>query len=188
MEALKTCPFCGKEAVQQRSEMRETEYKGHRAQLPLHYLVCEACGADFGSAHEAKLTRRATLAWRKQIDGLLPGCDIAALRKRYGLTQAQATTLFGGGSVAFSKYENDEVMQSDAMDALLRLVADDARAFETLVHEKGMGGEIRGQGDEPVIRQAAHHSERKATDRTALYEPRQFRLTEEERAKKGKKP
>ncbi|MCO4245814.1 type II toxin-antitoxin system MqsA family antitoxin, partial [Acidovorax facilis] len=78
------------------------------------------------------------MAFRKQVDGLLTGDEIAALRKQYKLKQAQAAQLFGGGPVAFSKYENDDVAQSEAMDTLLRLVRRSPEAFWALVEEKGL--------------------------------------------------
>lgn len=78
------------------------------------------------------------LAFRKSVDGLLTSTDILALRKRYGLTQTQAAQLFGGGPVAFSKYENDDVAHSEAMDSLLRLVRRSEVAYWELVAEKGM--------------------------------------------------
>lgn len=55
------------------------------------------------------------------MDGLLTGAQIRTLRESLGLTQAQAARIFGGGPVAFSKYEHDDVTQSDAMDKLLRV-------------------------------------------------------------------
>jgi HTH-type transcriptional regulator/antitoxin MqsA len=74
---------------------------------------------------------------------LLTGAEILALRKRYGLTQPQAARLFGGGPVAFSKYENDDVAHSEAMDKLLRLVLRSETAFWELVDQEGMTAELR---------------------------------------------
>lgn len=39
------------------------------------------------------------------------------------MTQGLAAELFGGGKVAFSRYESDDITQSTAMDSLLRLCA-----------------------------------------------------------------
>ena len=60
---------------------------------------------------------------RKKHSGLLTGEEVRASRKSLRLSQEQAAQLFGGGPVAFSKYENDEITQSDAMDRLIWLVA-----------------------------------------------------------------
>jgi HTH-type transcriptional regulator/antitoxin MqsA len=90
-----------------------------------------------------RANKRAVMAFRKQVDGLLSGADIAALRERYKLNQKQAARLFGGGPVAFSKYENDDVAHSEAMDKLLRLVLRSEEAFWALVDQEGMTAELR---------------------------------------------
>jgi HTH-type transcriptional regulator/antitoxin MqsA len=136
------CPLCGVGQVTAKVDEVETEYKGHSALLPMHYQVCAHCTSDFSGADENRLNRRALLAFRKRVDGLLTGADIAALRQQYHLTQVQAARLFGGGPVAFSKYENDDVMQSEPMDNLLRLVRRSPDAFWQLVQEKSMAAEI----------------------------------------------
>ncbi|HEC06256.1 MAG TPA: type II toxin-antitoxin system MqsA family antitoxin, partial [Thiolapillus brandeum] len=72
------------------------------------------------------------VAFKKQVDGLLSGAEVRALREKLGLSQADAAKVFGGGPVAFSKYESDDVAQSEAMDKLLRLAAEIPAAFEVL--------------------------------------------------------
>ena len=85
------------------------------------------------------------MAFRKSVDGLLTGTEICALRDKYKLTQGQAAKLFGGGPVAFSKYENDDVSQSESMDTLLRLVRRSEAAFWELVDERGMTAEFSNE-------------------------------------------
>ena len=129
--------------------MVEYEYKGHRAELPSHYKQCDTCTSDFAGMAESKQNKRIVMAFRKQVEGLLTGDEITALRKQYQLTQAQAAKLFGGGPVAFSKYENDDVAQSEAMDTLLRLIRRSPAAFWALVEEKGLQADFTQQR-EPV--------------------------------------
>ena len=45
--------------------------------------------------------------------------------------------------MAFSKYENDDVSQSESMDSLLRLARRSEIAFWELVDEKGMSAELK---------------------------------------------
>lgn len=145
MSAQELCPICGEGHVTAEVQMVENEYKGHKADLPLHYQQCDTCTSDFAGMAESKLNRRVLMAFRKKVDALLTGEEITALRKHYKLTQAQAARLFGGGPVAFSKYENDDVAQSEAMDTLLRLVRRSPEAFWALVEEKGMQAEFTQQ-------------------------------------------
>lgn len=143
MDTKELCPICGEGHVTHHVDQFESEYKGQKAMLPSHYKLCDTCHSDFAGAAEGKLNKRAIMAFRKSVDGLLTGTEIVALRKQYGLTQDQAAKLFGGGPVAFSKYENDDVSQSESMDCLLRLVRRSEPAFWELVDEKGMTHELR---------------------------------------------
>jgi HTH-type transcriptional regulator/antitoxin MqsA len=59
----------------------------------------------------------------KKRNNLLSGEEILKIRKQLGLTQRGAAELFGGGANAFSKYENEEIVQTVAMDKLIRHVA-----------------------------------------------------------------
>ena len=146
------CPICGAGQVSDHVEQVLAEYKGHRGQVPSRYQLCDACGSDFAGAVEMRANKRAVMAFRKQLDGLLSGAEITALRGRYKLNQKQAARLFGGGPVAFSKYENDDVSHSDAMDKLLRLVLRSEEAFWSLVEQEGMTAELRpAQPAAPVV-------------------------------------
>ena len=143
MDTKELCPICGEGHVTDQVDQFESEYKGQKATLPLHYQLCDVCHSDFAGTKESKLNKRAIMAFRKSVDGLLTGTEIVALRKQYGLTQDQAAKLFGGGPVAFSKYENDDVSQAESMDSLLRLVRRSEAAFWELVDEKGMLAELK---------------------------------------------
>lgn len=178
MSAQELCPICGEGHVTALVQMVESEYKGQKAQLPLHFNLCDTCTSDFAGAAESKLNRRALMAWRKQVDGLLTGEEITALRKQYKLTQGQAAKLFGGGPVAFSKYENDDVAQSEAMDTLLRLVRRSPEAFWALVAEKSMESEFMGDlihipAQSNVVHLKVTRGSGERTD--PRYSPRQFR-------------
>lgn len=138
MDTKELCPICGEGHVTSQVEMVESEYKGQTRMLPSHYQLCDTCHSDFAGVSEGRLNKRAIMAFRKSVDGLLTGAEILALRECYRLTQEQAARLFGGGPVAFSKYENDDVAQSEAMNSLLRLVRRSEAAFWELAEEKGM--------------------------------------------------
>lgn len=155
MDAQELCPICGEGHVTAQVQEIESDYKGHQAMLPLHYRLCNVCTSDFAGAPESKLNRRVLMAFRKRIDGLLTGAEITALRRQYQMTQGQAARLFGGGPVAFSKYENDDVAQSQSMDNLLRLVRRSAQAFWQLVQEKGMAAEFTKQIEIATMKQVA---------------------------------
>jgi HTH-type transcriptional regulator / antitoxin MqsA len=178
MSAQELCPICGEGHVTAQVQMVENEYKGQKTQLPLHYQLCDTCTSDFAGAAESKLNRRVLMAWRKQVDGLLTGEEITALRKQYKLTQGQAAKLFGGGPVAFSKYENDDVAQSESMDTLLRLVRGTPAVFWALVSERKMESEFMSEPTTvPAQSNVVHLTvTRGSSDKPdPRYSPRQFR-------------
>ena len=182
MENKALCAICGEGHITAQVRAVETEYKGTKSLLPMHYQLCDTCTSDYAGMAESKLNKRIVMAFRKQVDGLLTGDEITALRKQYKITQAQAARLFGGGPVAFSKYENDDVAQSEAMDTLLRLVRRSPEAFWALVEEKGLQADFTQQR-EPV--RSGVHADFKLVSLTRVqnnasrpdprYDPREFR-------------
>jgi HTH-type transcriptional regulator/antitoxin MqsA len=117
------CPMCERETLT--PVIYSETFQHHGAELLVSGLEgyeCECCGADPIFDDQIRRNHARILDARRQADGLLTGEEIRLLRDRLGLTQKQASELFGGGANAFSKYERGEVVQSAAMDRLLRLV------------------------------------------------------------------
>lgn len=136
------CPLCGEGHLTPRTEETVTEYAGQQGKVTLHFAECDACGSEITGDADSRANKRAVLAFRKSVDGLLTGAEIRALRERYGITQDQAARLFGGGPKAFSKYEADDVAHAGAMDTLLRLALRSEDAFWELIALKDMAEEL----------------------------------------------
>lgn len=181
MSTPKACPICGEGLLTPHNEWVEVEYHGNQGRIASRYSVCDECGSEQAGAEELRANKRAMIAFKKQVDGLLTGRQVREIRDHLGLTQAEAAKAFGGGPVAFSKYEADDVMQSEAMDKLLRLAAKVPEAYEFLVGHSGhavatFSGEWVSFGDfqtegvqasaskKPMLRVVSnriHHEERK---------------------------
>ncbi|MGU9958233.1 MAG: type II toxin-antitoxin system MqsA family antitoxin [Arenicellales bacterium WSBS_2016_MAG_OTU3] len=131
------CPICEEGVLTHHNDVEEQEYRGQTRSIAFVYSECSACGSEQANAAQARANKRAMLAFKKEVDGLLTGQEIKALRKRYHLTQAQADSIFGGGPVAFSKYESDDVMQSEPMDNLLRVAREIPHAVVWLAQRAG---------------------------------------------------
>jgi HTH-type transcriptional regulator/antitoxin MqsA len=129
MEDKTLCPLCGEGYVTPRTESMQTEYRGKQGTVMLRYAECDACGSEITGDADGRANKRAVLAFRKSVDGLLTGAEIRALREKFGITQEQASRLFGGGPKAFSKYEADDVAHSEAMNNLLCLVQTQRRCL-----------------------------------------------------------
>ncbi len=157
----KLCPICGAGHLQPQVGKSPVEYKGQATELDLHFSVCDACGSEQSDAAQLRDNKRAMVAFKKQVDGLLTGAEVRALREKLGLSQADAAKVFGGGPVAFSKYESDDVAQSEAMDKLLRLAAEDTTIFDALARKAGVGQAVAWTNvDAAVIRSPVHRSDR----------------------------
>lgn len=139
------CPICGEGHLHERVVQEMTEYKGRTGETPLYFSECDVCGSEQSNAAQTRANKRAMIAFKKQVDGLLTGTEVRAIRERLGINQAEAARVFGGGPVAFSKYENDDVMQSEAMDKLLRVASEVPEAFLRLKLNADLDVGARGE-------------------------------------------
>ena len=153
------CPICGEGTLILHVEDDTVEYKGITRAIPSQYKVCTACGSEQADMDDLRVNKRAMQAFKKEVEGLLTGQEVKALREVLGLTQADAARMFGGGPVAFSKYESDDVMQSEAMDKLLRVAAHIPSAVNFL-HDLAGLSPVRQIGPwEPVVIERPHRVE-----------------------------
>lgn len=126
------CQVCGEGNLAAVQKLRNMEYGGRVGTVALYFSVCDHCGSQIAGEEESVLNRRAVNRFKKQIDGVPLGSQIRAMRKAAKLTQAQAGALLGGGPVAFSKYETDDLIPDNAMANLLRLAIADASVISVL--------------------------------------------------------
>ncbi len=146
MDSKHICPMCEEGTLSEVTYSDVLQIRGVDRQLDgLVMSVCSHCGEESMTASQLKANGRTMAAARAQaIDeerakqGLLVSGEVRALRKKLGLTQQQASQVFGGGPNAFSKYERGEVLQSDLMDKLLRLSAELPVAANWLFAKAGM--------------------------------------------------
>ena len=116
-----TCPACGQGNLTPQTQQNPVSHAGHHGSVAMQFSVCDHCGSELADTAQALANKRAMQAFKKQAEGLLGGAEIRTYRKRMKLRQDTAAALFGGGKVAFSRYESDDIIQSTAMDSLLRL-------------------------------------------------------------------
>ncbi len=132
------CKACGEGILTQKNRIREIPYKDTILKVKEVLFECEECGAQPSTTSLMRDHRRAITAAKKQYDELLSGQKIRKIREDLGIDQAEAHQLFGGGPTAFSKYENNDVIQSESMDTLLRLVHMSRLTFENLKHLRAL--------------------------------------------------
>lgn len=146
------CDLCEEGTLEQKQGVNTVTYKSITRELSTDYCECDTCGVDMTLPQQTRDNKRRMVAFKKEVDGMLTGAEVRALRERLGLTQAEAAKVFGGGVVAFSKYENDDVTQSEAMDKLMRLADRFPDVYQALRAEIGV---VHSSN---VIRPAVWHS------------------------------
>lgn len=119
--SFQQCGACGEGALVTTRGVCEVEHHGEKGKIIQKSHTCDSCGAILFDEADVRENRRAWLRFKKQVDMIPLGFEIAAMRMAANLTQKAAGALFGGGPVAFSKYENDDLVPDDAMINLLKL-------------------------------------------------------------------
>ncbi len=123
------CMRCGKQDVRVAHRSDVLDFKGLTLEVDgLASTVCEACDHTWttdGQERDNLDALKAAFAVKRDEtrdnEGLLTGEQIQYAIDQLGLTRAEAAALFGGGPNAFGKYISGEVLQSFAMDRLIRL-------------------------------------------------------------------
>lgn len=137
------CPLCGKGHLTKKMDEDKITYKGQTKQVTDTYFTCGFCHVEQAGASELKQNKRVMNCFKKEVDGLLTGKEVHGIRIRLGLTQDEASLVFGGGPNAFTKYENDDVIQSESMDKLLRVANSYPAVFADLCEKAGVSTKIQ---------------------------------------------
>lgn len=135
---LRVCPACRQGRLHEAARERSFRPHGTQVVVPLLTSLCDRCGAEAPTAaqHQENLRR---LAARKEHYGeLLMGEEIAALRRRYGLTQQQASRIFGKGKIAFSRYESETTYPDDSTTRLLSMAIEKPDSLKWLADRAGV--------------------------------------------------
>jgi len=121
---VKQCPLCGNNGLRRNVVTETFEYKGETFDYPNYVIYkCPRCKEAVVDKKSLKESGRAIRDFYRKVDGLLTSDEIYRIRKlRLCLTQDDASELLGGGAKSFARYENSEVIQSVALDNLLRIL------------------------------------------------------------------
>lgn len=127
--ATGVCPHCGSKDFERTTFTDTVDFRSLELDVEgLHEMRCATCGHTWVTPEQESengRTIREEYARQRDIirkrNKMLTGPDIADIRQQLNLTQKEASIAFGGGPNSFHKYESGEVLQSQAMDKLLKL-------------------------------------------------------------------
>ncbi len=135
---LGLCPVCRKGHLVATQRIREFKPNGERVEVPLQTSICDVCGETTTKASQHKENLRALAARKAHYGNLLMGEEILALRKRYGLTQQQASRIFGKGKIAFSRYESEASYPDESTTLLLTMALEKPNVMKSLADKAGV--------------------------------------------------
>jgi HTH-type transcriptional regulator / antitoxin MqsA len=118
------CLACGMaELVHDTRDLPYT-YKGESTTIPMvKGDFCPACGESVLDAIESALVSGLMLEFNKQVNAsIVDPAFITKVRKKLGLDQQEASTLFGGGVNAFSRYETGKTKPPLSLVRLFQLL------------------------------------------------------------------
>lgn len=124
-----SCPNCSSDAIKAYSYADTLDFRNLELDVEqLEKYRCDSCGTKWETNAQSTINHArikeeyARVRDRvRERDGLLSGQRICEIRKQLCINQKEASALFGGGINSFNKYESGEVLQSFAMDRLVRL-------------------------------------------------------------------
>ncbi len=137
-EDLGVCPVCRKGHLVAAERVRVFEPHGKRVEVKLQTSRCDACGETTTTAAQHKDNLRALAERKVHYGKLLMGEEILALRKHYGLTQQQASAVFGKGKIAFSRYESETTYPDESTTLLLTLAMERPEVMKSLADKAGV--------------------------------------------------
>lgn len=129
------CPLCGCRAtlVEEPHSMR----MGDRAvTFRDRFYRCSKCGEEYLNGAMMDDSQRRASAVIRAEDGLLTPDDILAVRRKYGLSQAQLERLIGAGEKTVVRWERGTVAQNKTADTLLRVLGDHPEVVAQLARER----------------------------------------------------
>jgi putative zinc finger/helix-turn-helix YgiT family protein len=103
---------------------REREFPIHGTTVTVREQVqrCTVCGEEeYSYAQATAAERRAGEIFREQ-NGFLHSDEIVAMRRRWGVTQAELEAALGLGRKTVARWEAGRVLQTRALDNLLRVI------------------------------------------------------------------
>jgi len=130
MVSTELCPVCCEGHLVMSEKMVLLNPLNNEITVKQHGHVCDVCGTEIATAEDLKFNARSYRAANLQVAGRMTGYDIKALRLDLKISHKTAGQIFGGGPVAFCKYEYHDVTPTDAMDNLLWV----ANKYPFIVH------------------------------------------------------
>lgn len=126
------CVICGGPAVKV-TEKKPAKYRDQTIVVESELFRCESCKEEFVTPEQLRQHVRAVKDEIRRKHGLLSPEKLVEIRvKTLRLTQAELEELLGTPPKTIVRWESGKVIQSNAHDNMLRLLARDPNTIEKL--------------------------------------------------------
>ncbi len=125
------CPICGGD-LKRETRSFTSKYKDQEYSYNQIGDWCDECDESFFGPEDLKVSKKERTDKKREIDHLLRTEEIKQFRSKMKLSQKDASILFGGGPMAFSKYERGEQSQSRSTDILMKLLLNNIISLEDI--------------------------------------------------------
>lgn len=146
----KICPVCGEGELEARHDRVYRFSVGRRKHVVegLEHSVCNRCETSTCSGEQMDRNADKIEAFQAALPHYLSPEQIGDLRASFGLSQASAALIFGGGRNSFSKYERGEITPTEGVVTLMKLALAMPQTVVFLAKEKGVALDL----DAPIFR------------------------------------
>lgn len=116
-------------------------YKSLSVTFPMPGFYCVSCGEGIHSGKDMEVSDRNLNLLKAQAENLLLPVEVKRIRQKLRLNQEAAGQILGGGPKAFHKYEKGDILPSQAISNLLRVLEAMPKGLEVLQGRQASGSE-----------------------------------------------
>ena len=134
-------PDCGHSMVRDEARPFTIHYRGLTATSPMPGFYCVSCGESVHNGKDMGVADRNFNLLKAQAENLLLPTEVRRIRQKLRLNHEAAGRILGGGPKAFHKYEEGDVLASQVIFNLLRVLEAMPQGLEALQGRQVSGGE-----------------------------------------------
>ena len=134
---MQLCPACQIGELVAHDDVRIFNPPGLESPLEVRLAssICNNCHAKVTSRNQRACNLQALAERKPHYGEWLMGEEVLKLRKRYGITQQQASEIFGKGKIAFSRYETEASYPDLSLAKLMKLALMDVSVMKRLASQ-----------------------------------------------------
>lgn len=168
------CPSCEKETdIELVRKIEEIKVRGESIEVETEFYKCLVCGEEFEDPRSDNDPLDKAYRKFRRRHGMIQPEEIRQLRKRYGFTQSEMSSLLGWGGATLSRYENG-ALQDEAHGKILHLITDPRNLLNLIEQSPDAIPKHRRESlikELKIAEEKSYSFERILEERLGVYEP-----------------